>query len=175
MILRTCRTCHEDKPVDEFGVDKYKPDGKSTKCKRCTRIASRTDHSKIKQYMDGAAERGKKWRLGSKTALRIIACPCVYCGRHNPEPDAYGKPMTGIDRRKNDQGYFKANAISCCTLCNHTKSDVSVRDFITMQTESHYNLLDKRTPAIRTRIAREIEEKIQRVNNWTLEAAEARK
>lgn len=37
LLERVCRTCHTPKDIDEFGADKAKPDGKSTRCKQCDR------------------------------------------------------------------------------------------------------------------------------------------
>lgn len=48
--------------------------------------------------------------------------PCHYCG--------YAIFTIGLDRIDNSDGYRIGNVVSCCSLCNRSKNNLSAEKFI---------------------------------------------
>ena len=66
--------------------------------------------------------KNKEWKLTNIEAAKLITSPCFYCGRKFDS--------IGIDRVKNELGYFSSNCVSCCCYCNNAKSNLSLNNFI---------------------------------------------
>lgn len=99
----------------------------------------------LRYYRQGAARRGLSWDLSDAEFDRLISQPCVYCG----QPPAISKAArssapfycNGIDRVDSSLGYTPENSVSCCTICNKAKGDMSYDAFmawISRLTEYHF-------------------------------------
>lgn len=90
-------------------------------------------HNKV--YGDAkrsAKHRGKEWKLTKQEHFDIITKSCYYCG----EPPIIRKSNVGIpfrhlgvDRKDNNIGYIPSNSVSCCSICNTMKMDLSLNKF----------------------------------------------
>ena len=88
----------------------------------------------IRQYISGAKERNLSFSLTKKECLDLLCSDCHYCGS---EPSrsvvAIGRILpslvSGIDRKDCSVGYVAENVVSCCSICNRAKSDLSYDDF----------------------------------------------
>lgn len=90
----------------------------------------------LSQYKSGAKSRGLAWLLTEEEFAGLTKGSCFYCGSlpaaiqknsHNPELIYV---YNGIDRKDNTQGYTKDNSVSCCTLCNRWKSNLTETTFL---------------------------------------------
>jgi hypothetical protein len=88
----------------------------------------------FKQYMGGATRRNLVFELDIKNFSKIIKLNCFYCGSPPFKKIQYGKNpaclYNGIDRLDNSIGYLLSNCVSCCTICNKAKLDLSLQNFI---------------------------------------------
>ena len=80
--------------------------------------------------------RGRKlaWNLSAQDVRDLISKNCVYCD----EPPSNikitknckeGFVYSGIDRVNPKKGYSSSNAVSCCSLCNRAKNNLSLEQF----------------------------------------------
>lgn len=85
--MRRCNQCGETKPLDEFGNNKFNPEGKSYMCKPCRRVYDR------RRYKDDPTEgRGRNARHKARktTMVRelvwdiLTVTPCVDCDLLDP-------------------------------------------------------------------------------------------
>lgn len=80
-------------------------------------------------YRGGAVRRGYSFDLSYEDFVGLITSPCHYCG--DPASNSHeGYPYNGVDRVDNALGYSKANAVPACALCNYSKRDRSVDEFV---------------------------------------------
>jgi 5-methylcytosine-specific restriction endonuclease McrA len=73
---KTCCGCHILKPLDEFGTDKYRPDGKATRCLLCKRQAGliwRQTHLERARTQDRAAHRAQRAANPAKARAQAAA------------------------------------------------------------------------------------------------------
>ena len=102
----------------------------------------------IVQYKSGARKRGIGFSLTDAEAKIFFDGDCFYCGARPStimsSPKCNGEYIyNGIDRLNNDEGYTLENCVSCCSLCNHIKSDVSLNDFMAQIERIHSNRVGK--------------------------------
>ena len=57
---KRCPRCGQVKPLDEFGLNKSKPDGHSDYCKECGRELSRETYYRAKERKSANAEKAKR-------------------------------------------------------------------------------------------------------------------
>jgi len=110
-------------------------DGKKlTTCPHCREIAKtaddkRTDrHKNPKRKYDDYKKRAKNklhldFLITYDEFKEYISKKCDYC---NIDPN----PYNGIDRIDNTKGYIKDNLVTCCTMCNMFKSDITLDNFM---------------------------------------------
>lgn len=70
--------------------------------------------------------------------LKTVSEPCYYCGNtgekeviiktKNSENKIF--KYNGIDRLDNELGYVNNNIVSCCSICNYMKGQLSVNQFV---------------------------------------------
>jgi hypothetical protein len=87
----------------------------------------------IQHYKYGARKRGLAWLLTQEQAASILSSNCTYCGA-KPSRVVYSKygdssVVSGIDRADNSKGYTVENCVSCCSICNNSKSDLSMEEW----------------------------------------------
>ena len=85
-------------------------------------------------YKRHARNRNLPFRLSYKKFSELIREKCAYCG----EPPSNikitknckeGFVYSGIDRINPKRGYFSDNVVSCCSLCNRAKNNLSIKQF----------------------------------------------
>ncbi len=86
-------------------------------------------------YRCNAHTRNREFEISFDEFLQLTAQPCAYCGQP-PETTAWNGKMNGaftyngLDRVDNELGYAPRNVVTCCSVCNLMKRDLSVSDFI---------------------------------------------
>lgn len=91
--------------------------------KRCRDYAYKNKKGKLGAYKAAAKTRGLEWDLAEADAYAIFRLSCHYCG-------APPNPLNGIDRKDNGRGYFNANCVPCCTVCNYAKRNATYSEFM---------------------------------------------
>lgn len=90
-----------------------------------------------KIYKDNARKRNLSFELSIGEFKNLIFADCFYCG-NSPQLSKFAGQKNrrdrflsynGIDRIDNVAGYFANNCVSCCSICNAAKSDLSFDDF----------------------------------------------
>jgi hypothetical protein len=89
----------------------------------------------LSAYKKGAADRSLRFDLLDEEFLQLTSCDCHYCGiepqqvfRRNIGNGPY--IYNGIDRKDNAVGYTMENCVSCCKVCNYSKSSSGETEFI---------------------------------------------
>jgi hypothetical protein len=115
--FRTCRTCHETKPIDEFykdrvsnGVQRYRND-----CKVCCIEKSK---DRTKKYNDAKANlvsdlTEAQW----SESCHFFDYHCAYCGTGPIQEREHIVPVS------DGGGYTAANIIPSCKRCNTSKGN----------------------------------------------------
>jgi len=104
----------------------------------------------IKRYRMSAKDKTKNisWSLTEDQAIQLFNGNCFYCGSspistYNVYKTKAGRFTTqhvdrakkaeiqynGIDRIDSSLGYEISNVVSCCTICNFAKNELSLEDF----------------------------------------------
>lgn len=88
-------------------------------------------------YKYNANKRKISFCLTKKELRYIISKPCFYCKtiNSNHKIKYYGHRRVeyrynGIDRLDSSSGYTKENVVSCCSICNYMKKQMSYIDFV---------------------------------------------
>lgn len=88
----------------------------------------------FKSYQKGAKSRNLDFELSYEEFKDLIFKKCVYCGSEGDnnykKQKKYGIVYNGIDRIDSNIGYVKGNVVTCCTICNHGKSDFKYDDWV---------------------------------------------
>lgn len=84
-------------------------------------------------YRTKAARRGIRWGLSWRLFAHITQQPCAYCGA--PPSNCRKKKReslvySGIDRIDSALGYLPANCVPSCKICNRSKMDLPIGDFV---------------------------------------------
>lgn len=106
-------------------------------------------------YRSGALKRNFEFSLSDEEFNSLIHGKCYYCGQEpviNKSDSRYNKTTetfirNGIDRKNSNEGYFKDNCVSCCTMCNRMKLDYTLNDFF-IKIQQIYNYSLKRSTTI---------------------------
>lgn len=82
--MKVCTGCKENLPLENFGVNKSKSDGRQTQCKSC-----RNKYAK-KWYSENSSEHYQRTRDSHKKLRQevyeyLLEHPCVDCGEARPE------------------------------------------------------------------------------------------
>lgn len=77
-------------------------------------------------YLRSAERRGLAFELDRAEFLRVIACPCAYCGAMPPADTK----RNGLDRVDNSAGYTPQNIVPCCYPCNQMKGTRTSQAFL---------------------------------------------
>lgn len=83
-----------------------------------------TEHNWIARSIAGTKNRckkiGREYSLSTQQAISLLLGKCIYCGEEGG----------GIDRVDSSKGYTVENTVSCCSVCNTMKLDLSKEDWI---------------------------------------------
>ena len=112
--------------------------GNTKSCGRCHKfrycVPEAALHRAYRTYKRGAIRKQVSFSLTFPDFSALVTQSCTYCGEE-PSVNSYSAdvktkvPMTGIDRRNSDLGYFEENCVPCCGTCNLAKLDTSEADF----------------------------------------------
>ena len=84
-----------------------------------------------RKYRWNADARNINWDLSFEILKSLINGNCYYCGSKPTYHKSHGgKIYNGIDRVNPNVGYIESNVVTCCSLCNSMKSDLSIKLFI---------------------------------------------
>lgn len=77
------------------------------------------------EYRGNAQRRGLPFTLTRDDVKKLVLSPCAYCGAPPSRLLADHKvAVSGIDRRRNGEGYASDNAVACCWPCNAMKREM---------------------------------------------------
>lgn len=87
------------------------------------------------RYKRDAEKRELHWGIDKEFFRHITKQDCAYCGS---EPSSVFSRYTfngsyvynGVDRVNSSVGYVEFNVVSCCSICNRMKSDMSLDKFL---------------------------------------------
>ncbi len=80
-----------------------------------------TFKGRLSSYIKGAKNRNIEWKLTEEEFLSFWNQKCFYCGDITE--------TIGIDRKNNEPYYSIDNTVSCCSVCNKMKMDLSFELF----------------------------------------------
>jgi hypothetical protein len=87
-------------------------------------------------YKRNAKKRSLSFELTKDDFFKLTKGDCNYCGSKPKNEVKYsGKKNTppyicnGVDRVNNKKGYTIENSVSCCSICNRAKKDLSLEEF----------------------------------------------
>lgn len=91
-----------------------------------------------RHYKHNAKKRDLIFKLSEKEFENFIFGNCHYCGAEpklvkfaSSSENRRDKEIiyNGIDRINNSVGYVLSNCVTCCSICNTAKSDLSFEEF----------------------------------------------
>lgn len=89
----------------------------------------------FRSYKRHAKDRNLEWNLTKEQFFKLTSGNCFYCDLE-PLQKVYSnskkqKPYiyNGIDRKNNKEGYYLENCVSCCSICNQAKLDLTLEEF----------------------------------------------
>jgi 5-methylcytosine-specific restriction endonuclease McrA len=129
MQLKECNKCNHRKPAttEYFGKHKNNKDGLTYACRACKAVRDRdynqTPESRYRYRKYDAARKGRTFSITQEEFVKIVTDPrgCAYCGTT--------KVDRSLDRVNNAQGYERDNVVACCSPCNASKGDKSLREW----------------------------------------------
>jgi len=65
--MKTCRKCHTDQPLENFGRDPTRPDGLQRNCRTCMNAYAKARYASMRQKLD-LYERAKKLVIEKRMA-----------------------------------------------------------------------------------------------------------
>lgn len=83
---------------------------------------TKTFNGRLSSYKSGASARNINQNLTDEEFKSFQKLPCSYCGSEIE--------TIGLDRIDSNKGYQLDNIISCCSVCNKMKMDLSYDKFI---------------------------------------------
>lgn len=122
--IRSCGCYNNEIRRKKKGINKnLKPDNYAAK------------YRIFKRYENDARRRCLLFNLSLADFENLTSKNCYYCGT---EPGNIGKSRqsrstyvyNGIDRINNDDGYFIANCVPCCKICNIAKQSLTQAKFL---------------------------------------------
>ena len=85
-----------------------------------TSVYRKSDRGLFRSYKSDSKRYQREFSLEFEEFQELVNGLCEYCGLPN---------CRGVDRINNELGYFKENCVSCCSMCNHMKSDRTAGEF----------------------------------------------
>jgi hypothetical protein len=103
-------------------------------------------------YKEAANRRSIEFLLTEEQFLSYIFEACYWCGMSpsnrttttvRPGRRVYKLVYNGIDRIDNSKGYTMDNCVTCCKICNKSKSDLTVEEWKSWLSRAyHYKFND---------------------------------
>ena len=103
------------------------------------RMGKPLEHLATVEALNECKRRTKDTDLTFEKVNKLIFSNCFYCEKTpNEVGNIYRRPIKdgrelkkiGIDRVKNEIGYYINNVVPCCTVCNYIKRNHGVEDLI---------------------------------------------
>lgn len=113
---------------------------RSNNCKKCSMKNKRKEYGECSfnglylRYKHNAISRNLKFLLNKEEFKTLTKQNCYYCGTSPSEitkgKTAYGEYIyNGIDRIDSSLNYTIDNCVSCCTICNKAKNNLTKEQF----------------------------------------------
>ena len=85
----------------------------------------------INSYCQNAKKRKLSFSLSEEQFIHLMELPCFYCGempslRYKFMKFEHNYLYNGIDRINSKEGYTIKNCVPCCSICNVSKSNLSL-------------------------------------------------
>lgn len=113
------------------GIDLEKMSQRS--CIKCIIDSRDANITLVYNRVKGNAKtRNIKWELTINEFKSIAKNKCFYCDSLPPKSPGFRDRSPfyhGLDRVNNNLGYSVTNSVSCCSICNYAKHDLSMQDF----------------------------------------------
>lgn len=133
-ILRVESTAAGAPPtIPESSLEYHKPRIGKERAK--DRYAEGTK-SLYRKYKHSAGSRELSWNISIEDFRKFLKGACFYCGL-KPSNTFKGRSWditfkySGLDRVDSGIGYEIENIVSCCSMCNRSKSSDTVDSFLT--------------------------------------------
>lgn len=136
---RTERLCYCDCGEETWAISTHLVTGNRVSCGCAPGMKLPPGQSARNSVLNSYKQRAKyaslDWSLTTEEFNKLIIDNCSYCGQSpsNIMKNAHNNgnfTYNGIDRVNNQLGYIQNNVISCCTICNRAKGEMSYEDFI---------------------------------------------
>ena len=150
---KTCSTCKEPLPKENFCKNKRTFDGLNFVCFGCQRKHNNkyrvsekgrvAQYNSVRRYVNTAKGLFIVYRNSSKRRKLEFSLTkeyfqsifnktvCIYCNDKIP--------TVSLDRIDNSRGYVRDNIAPCCGICNFMKQSLSQTDFFTHIKKIHEN------------------------------------
>ena len=137
MKAKICSECKIDKPLDDFSINKAKPDGRNGKCKKCHVIYVKQHYLRNpKTYKDAVKRRQIKIKEFVKEykSKKI----CIICGEsrwwvlefHHRNPSEKEVALSNIHLKGWSEKKNKEELEKCDILCANCHRDLHYKDKI---------------------------------------------
>lgn len=94
-------------------------------------------NGKFAAYKNAALKRGYIFELTREEFGKLVKQNCYYCNIEPQHTNMYVRRfreipfyMNGIDRVDNQKGYTTENTVTCCTICNQAKHQLTKEKFL---------------------------------------------
>ena len=132
-----CETCGKTRRIAQGHANRISS-GTGTGCRCATRSTDYTSDLKhrYESYRRNAVSRNLEVEITYDEFAATTQLPCSYCGTEPEMRKSKAKryefwfPMSGVDRKDPQLGYYPDNITPCCTLCNRVKWDNDYETFI---------------------------------------------
>lgn len=97
-MVKTCKRCSEDKPVEEFSRNRVRKDGRNDWCKKCVQTWKRAK-KKADPDMERRVKVKQLYGLTLAEYEAIMAAGCAICagaGQHLDHDHVSGKPRAAL-------------------------------------------------------------------------------
>jgi hypothetical protein len=111
-------------------------------CRKC--MLQTPAHRTYLLVLRTASRRSIKWNISEEAWVTISQQDCFYCGaKPSNMITEYGYPYNGLDRIDSNGIYELTNVVSCCKICNRSKSDITQEEFYSWIRKAYEQIISK--------------------------------